>query len=105
MVECHTSIHNFEDICQYIIETLSRMENLRNGSFVVTQKLLTRDSQPCGVFFCLHGPRAVCLTAIWDTESSKILFYGSRGERVQQTRLSSSSAELDESLLVKKFAA
>jgi hypothetical protein len=39
------------------------------------------------MYFCLHGPRAVHLTAIWETDRNTILFYGSRGERAHRTRL------------------
>ena len=87
MVECHTCIHNFEEIRRYVIETLSNIELLRPDSSHLTLRLLTRSGQPCGVYFCLHGPRAVRLTAIWETDANTILFYGSRGERVQKTRL------------------
>lgn len=87
MVEFKTSIQNFEDIRQYVTETLSNFELLRPDSSQLTLKLLTRSGQPCGVYFCLHGPRAVRLSAIWETDANTILFYGSRGERVQRTRL------------------
>ena len=87
MVERQTSIHNVEDLRRYITETLSQLELLRPESSQLTLRLLTRSGQPCGVYFCLHGPRAVRLTAIWETDANTILFYGSRGERVGKTRL------------------
>jgi len=87
MVECQTSSQNFEDIRQYVTQTLSNFESLRPESSHLTTRLLTRKNQPCGIYFCLHGPRAVRLTAIWETDANTILFYGSRGERVQRTRL------------------
>jgi len=87
MVECQTSIQNFEDIRHYVTQTLSNIELLRPESSQLTTRLLTRNSQPCGIYFCLHGPRTVRLTAIWETDANTILFYGSRGERVQRTRL------------------
>ena len=87
MVKCHTSIQNFEDIRQYVTETLSNIELLRPESSQLKLTLLTRSGQPCGVYFCLHGPRAVRLSAIWETDANTILFYGSRGERVQRTCL------------------
>ncbi len=87
MVECETSIHRIEDIRQYVTQTLSNFELLRPESSRLTTRLLTRNDQPCGVYYCLHGPRAVRLTAIWETDANTILFYGSRGERVQRTRL------------------
>ena len=87
MVDRKTSIQNFEDIRQYVTETLSNIELLRPESSQLSLKLLTRSGQPCGVYFCLHGPRAVRLSAIWETDANTILFYGSRGERVQRTCL------------------
>ena len=87
MVECQLSFHNLEDIRQYVTHTLSQIELLRPESSQLTLRLLTRNDQPCGVYFCLHGPRAVKLTAIWETDANTILFYGSRGERVQKTQL------------------
>jgi len=87
MVECQLSIHNLEEIRRYVTQTLSQIELLRPESSHLKMRLLSRNGQPCGVYFCLHGPRAVRLTAIWETDANTILFYGSRGERVQKTRL------------------
>ena len=39
------------------------------------------------MYFCLYGPRSLYLTAIWETDSNTILFYGSRGERFRKTQL------------------
>lgn len=89
MVECNQRIQNFEDIRRYVTETLSNIELLRPDSSQLTLRLLKRSGRPCGIHFCLHGPRAVKLSAIWETDANTILFYGSRGERVQRTCLTS----------------
>lgn len=89
MVECKARIQDFEDIRKYVTETLSNIELLRPDSSQLTLRLLKRSGKPCGVHFCLHGPRAVKLSAIWETDANTILFYGSRGERLQRTRLDS----------------
>ena len=47
MVECNTSIQDFEDIRQYVIETLSNLELLRPDSSQLSLRLLTRCGQPC----------------------------------------------------------
>jgi hypothetical protein len=39
------------------------------------------------MFFCLHGPRAVKFSAIWETDRNQVLFYDSNGERFQKTQL------------------
>ncbi len=89
MVECKKRIQDFEDIRKFVTETLSNIELLRPDSSQLTLRLLKRSGTPCGVHFCLHGPRAVKLSAIWETDANTILFYGSRGERLHRTRLDS----------------
>ena len=87
MVECSTRIDSFEDIRTYITHTLSEIELLSPDSYHVSERLLKRGSRPCGVYFCLYGPRDVRLTAIWETDQNTILFYSSGGQRVKRTRL------------------
>jgi hypothetical protein len=36
------------------------------------------------MLFCLHGPRSVKLTAVWETISNTVLFYDSTGQRRQK---------------------
>ncbi len=87
MVEYQIRIHNFEEIRRYVTKTLSNFELLRPESSQLTLRLLSRNGQSCGVFFCLQGPREVRLTAIWETDANTILFYDSRGERAGKTKL------------------
>lgn len=42
------------------------------------------------MFFCLHGPRSLKVTAIWETENNTILFYDSTGQRFHRTQLTRS---------------
>ncbi len=63
--------------------------NWRLGHFNSRNEVLEKQGDPCGIYFCLHGPRSVKLIAIWETSSNSILFYGSTGERVQRIRLAS----------------
>jgi hypothetical protein len=37
--------------------------------------------------FCLHGPRAVKMTAIWEKDRNRVLFYGPTGKRYCQLDL------------------
>lgn len=71
----------------FIGETLCSRDNLEVGCFTLSETPLTRGQQVCGVYFCLHGPRLLRLTAIWETETNTIRFYGSQGERFQTTRI------------------
>lgn len=53
----------------------------------MTERVLVRGGKPCGIYFCLHGPRLLKFTAIWETDRNQVLFYGPRGERFQKTQL------------------
>jgi hypothetical protein len=66
---------------------LGRLEMLKSDQFELTQQVFYRAQKPCGVLFCLHGPRALRLTAIWDADQNRILFYGSCGQRVHSMTL------------------
>jgi hypothetical protein len=39
------------------------------------------------MFFCLHGPRSVKITAIWDFQKNTIFFYGADGQRMLTRKL------------------
>ena len=77
---------------QFIAQTLCHENDFEVGVFQITERLLTRGGQPCGIFFCLHGPRSVKLTAVWETENNTILFYGSKGERFMKTEMEAAPA-------------
>jgi len=80
-------IQDLDDLRRFVHTTLCEQNQLEKGAFEVTERILVRGRQPCGIFFCLHGPRSVKLTAIWETERNTILFYGSSGERTGKTHL------------------
>ena len=80
-------IHDLDDLRNYVHETLCEQNQLERGAFQITERIMVRSQKPCGIFFCLHGPRSVKLTAIWETERNTLLFYGSSGERLQKTQL------------------
>jgi hypothetical protein len=87
MVENAERLPTLEQVHQYVAQTLSRLETLEPDRFPLTRQILNRSGKPCGIYYCLQGPRAVRLTAIWETEQNTILFYGSCGRRMQRTRL------------------
>lgn len=83
---CKT-IQDLKDLRDHVNETLCQYDQLELDAFPLTQRILVRNNVPCGVFFCLHGPRAVKFTAIWETRTNTILFYTSTGERFHKTQL------------------
>ena len=80
-------IHCLEELRDYVNETLCDHYQLQIDAFQITQRTLCRGGKPCGIYFCLHGPRSVKFTAIWETDRNQILFYGPNGERFQRTQL------------------
>ena len=80
-------MQNLNDLRQYVKQTLCEHNQLEIAAFPLTERILTRGGRPCGIFFCLHGPRLVKFSAIWETEQNTILFYGPTGERTQRVQL------------------
>jgi hypothetical protein len=92
MQQNRVQIGDLSSLREFVSNTLCQQNDFEMGVFKVTERLLVRHKRPCGIFFCLHGPRSVKLTAVWEIENNSILFYGSTGERVQKTTLSSAPA-------------
>lgn len=80
-------IDDLDDLRRYVCQTLCEENDFEIGAFEITERFLVRGGAPCGIYFCLHGPRSVKLTAIWETDRNTILFYGSGGERLRRTQL------------------
>lgn len=84
-------INSVQNIREYVNTTICKQYQLQIGAFRMTERTLVRNGKPCGVYFCLHGPRATQFTAIWETEQNQVLFYGSRGERFLKAQLVASA--------------
>lgn len=80
-------IHDLCELRNYIHQTLCDFNDFELGAFQITERILVRNGVACGIYFCLHGPRSVKLTAIWETDRNTILFYAPTGERLHRTRL------------------
>ncbi len=79
--------HCLKKLRDYVNQILCHKEQLEPNAFELTERMLMRSGKPCGILFCLHGPRAVKFTAIWETERNTILFYTSSGERYHRAQL------------------
>ncbi|MGI5831804.1 MAG: hypothetical protein ACOX6D_04635 [Thermoguttaceae bacterium] len=83
-----SSIQTFDDLQNFIYRTICRDHELLPDAFPTTENVLRNaDGVSCGMMFCLHGPRKVKFSAIWEKESNRILFYGPAGKRYQQIDL------------------
>ena len=87
MVTRFQQIDNVHDLREYVNLILCNHYQLQIGAFQLTERILVRGGKPCGIHFCLHGPRMTKFSAIWETDRNRILFYGSGGERFQKTQL------------------
>ena len=87
MLTSERTIQSLDDLRDYVNETLCEFEQLERDAFPMTEQVLMRGGKPCGLYFCLHGPRAVKFSAIWETANNTVLFYDSSGERFQKTQL------------------
>jgi len=80
-------IDSVHELREYVSVTLCDHFQLQLGAFQMNERILVRGGKPCGIYFCLHGPRLLRFSAIWETDRNQILFYGPRGERFQRTQL------------------
>jgi hypothetical protein len=87
MVTHVNATDNLEGLREFVYATLCEIFQLQVGAFPITERTLNRAGRPCGIYFCLQGPRAVRFTAIWETERNQVLFYGPNGERILKSQL------------------
>lgn len=87
MIQRAWEFQTIDELREFVTEILCQNDQLEIGAFPVTQRLLVRRNQPCGIYFCLHGPRQHQAYAIWEAESNSVLFYGADGQRFHKTRL------------------
>jgi hypothetical protein len=92
MVTCSHPLRTLDDLRDYILETVCEQHHFESASLLLTERLLVRAGRPCGIYFCLSGPRSVRFTAIWETQHNTILFYGATGQRLRKIELRAASA-------------
>jgi hypothetical protein len=96
---------DLDSIREFVMVQLSEQNGLLPNAFPMTQKVLERQGSTCGVFYCLHGPRSIRLTAILDTNTARILTYDSRGERSGAFEVCDAVGNDSDSLFVKSHVA
>ncbi|WP_153555202.1 hypothetical protein [Roseimaritima sediminicola] len=70
-----------------IAARLAELGQLECNAFPMTERVVVKKGEACGVYFCLHGPRNVKITAICDLTKRTVIYYGSDGVRAQQTTI------------------
>jgi hypothetical protein len=72
---------DFGTLCTTVERRLCELGHLEPHQFPMTQREVVRGGKQVGVYFCVHGPRSVKLTAICDFFKNTVIFYGSDGIR------------------------
>lgn len=80
-------MQNLDQLREFVNEILCQFNQLESGAFPLSERILVRGGRACGIYFCLHGPRSVKFTAIWETDRNTVLFYGASGERFHKVQL------------------
>lgn len=79
---------DFNSLRETVERQLCELGHLEPKQFPMTQREVVRAGKTCGLYFCVHGPRSVKLTAIADLQNNTVIFYGSDGIRRQSVPLS-----------------
>ncbi len=91
------SIKTIEELQNYVYSTLCNDHELLTDAFPTSETAIRRaNGDVCGMMFCVHGPRTVNFTAIWEKQKNRVFFYGPRGERYRQTTLDESPVGVGE---------
>jgi len=94
MYESPLSISDLSGLRDFVQQQLCERNDLEVGAFQFTERVLEKSGVPCGICFCLHGPRSVKLMAVWETSRNTILFYDSNGQRTHRVQLAQVAAGL-----------
>jgi hypothetical protein len=78
-----------DQIKAIVYQKLCEDHNILQDAFPTTEMPVKRNGSICAVMFCLHGPRAVKFTAIWEKDNNRVLFYGADGKRYRVDMLKS----------------
>ena len=85
---------DFTTLCKTVEWRLCQLGHLEPEQFPMTQREVVRGGKTVGVYFCVHGPRSVKLTAICDFDHKTVIFYGSDGIRKDSIQVNMSRPTL-----------
>ena len=88
MMVCLPVSVDLQTLRQRVQKKLCEIGMLEQDQFPLTERTVLRSDRVCGVYYCLHGPRSVKLTAIADLERLSLICYGSDGARTAEEKLS-----------------
>ncbi len=88
MIGYSSNTVSFEKFCLHVESYLCRLGQLEPGQFPMTRRKVSRGGKSCGLYFCVHGPRSVKLTAVYDHQTKTTIYYGTDGVRRDQESIS-----------------
>lgn len=87
MMVCLPISVDLQVLRRIVQQKLCEIGMLEVDQFPMTERSVLKADRVCGLYFCLHGPRSVKLTAIADFEKSSLICYGSDGTRKAEEKL------------------
>jgi hypothetical protein len=87
MIGVTTRKVDYQTLCSTVEKRLCELGHLVDNQFPMTQREVLRAGKTVGVYFCVHGPRSVKLTAICDFTKNTVIFYGSDGIRRESMKI------------------
>ncbi|MFK8113871.1 MAG: hypothetical protein AB8B91_16840 [Rubripirellula sp.] len=84
---------DYDTLCETVEQRLCELGHLIPNQFPMTQREIVRGGKTAGVYFCVHGPRSVKLTAICDFDKHTVIMYGSDGIRKESLRIPMQTAQ------------
>ena len=87
MVSFSAQAIDFNELCQTVQQRLCELGQLEPNQFPMTHREVVRGGKRVGLYFCIHGPRSVKLTAICDFCMNTVIYYGSDGIRKDRQRV------------------
>ena len=66
-------IADLENLWPLCHEILCEHNELEVNAFPMTERILVCSGNPCGLYFCLHGPRSVKLTAMGNRPQLRVV--------------------------------
>lgn len=78
---------DFQMLRQFVETRLCEIGQLEPHQFPVTEQSVIKGGEKVGIYYCLHGPRSVKITAICDLIQNSIIYYGSDGVRHKENDL------------------
>jgi hypothetical protein len=87
VIESRDAIRSLDDLRAFVHKTLCDRENILHDQFGLSETVLIRRGQECGLHFCVRGPRSVRLEAIWVADRNTVYFYDAQGTRYLKIQL------------------